>query len=60
MSDQNASTFPFEERVEKQSPVPLYYQIENLLQQQIREGAFAPGDQLPTEKDLCEHFQVSR
>lgn len=47
------------EQVNKASPVPLYYQIENILLKWISENLKA-GDLLPTEKELCEAFGVSR
>lgn len=46
--------------LEKKSPIPLYFQIEKILETQILEHALSPGDQLPTEVDLCEQYQVSR
>jgi GntR family transcriptional regulator len=40
--------------------IPLYYQLENLLRERISAGAFAVGDQLPTENELMGQFQVSQ
>jgi GntR family transcriptional regulator len=40
--------------------IPLYYQLENLLREKITSGSFAPGEQLPTESDLIEQYNVSR
>lgn len=34
--------------------------IAEILQQNILSGHYAPGDRLPSEADLCTHFQVSR
>lgn len=42
------------------SAVPLYSQIEEFLLQQIRSGAFKPGQCLPSEEAIAEHFRVSR
>lgn len=39
---------------------PLYYQIEQEILRQIREGELRPGDQLPTEAQLSARFHVSR
>lgn len=42
------------------SRIPLYYQLENVLREKITSGAFAAGDQLPTESAFIEQFGVSR
>lgn len=39
---------------------PLYFQIENILKEQIEKGEYAYGDILPSEKQLQELFEVSR
>lgn len=41
-------------------PIPLYYQIEKILRDQVLSHQIPVGSQLPTEMDLCEKFQVSR
>jgi GntR family transcriptional regulator len=46
--------------VEASSPIPLYYQIVNILQARIYSGANPPGSLLGTEKELAEAFGVSR
>ena len=40
--------------------VPLYYQLEILLREKINSGAYAQGDQLPTEDGLIAEYGVSR
>ena len=40
--------------------MPLYYQLQELLHQQIRSGRFRVGDTLPSEADLARLFGVSR
>lgn len=47
-------------RLDKNSPIPLYYQIKEALQEMIDNGDFAPGDPVPSERDLCERFAISR
>lgn len=46
--------------LEREAPVPLYYQIELKLREVIESGKYRPGDRLPTEKELQEHYGVSR
>lgn len=41
-------------------PAPLYEQIRENLQQQIRAGAFRHYERIPSEKELMLHFGVSR
>lgn len=43
----------------KDSPVPLYHQVEEILYRWITER-MSPGELLPSEKELCDIFQVSR
>lgn len=48
------------ETLDRNSPVPLYYQLYMILQEQIKEGQLKPGDMLPTEISLMEKYTVSR
>jgi GntR family transcriptional regulator len=41
-------------------PVPLYYQLAQLLAAQISRGDFPPGSQLPPERELGERYGISR
>ncbi len=47
-------------RINRDIPVPLYYQISQLIRVQIRGGQLKPGDQIPTEDQLQKRFNVSR
>ncbi len=38
---------------------PLYAQIMRVLEEQIRSAHLQPGDKLPTQQELANHFQVS-
>ena len=40
--------------------IPLYHQLKELLTENIEGGLWAPGHQLPTEKELAAEFRVSR
>ena len=46
--------------LEKNIPIPLYYQIEQFLKELISSGELKPGDQILTEEKLCLRFGVSR
>ena len=46
--------------IDRASPVPFYFQLARLLQEEISSGRWAPGTQLASEPTLCEHFGVSR
>lgn len=44
----------------KQSPVPLYSQVKELLSAKIDGGELRPHDRLPSERELCEELGISR
>jgi GntR family transcriptional regulator len=46
--------------LDRSSVVPLYYQIQRRLLQQIRSGVFKPGEILPSELEIAERLGVSR
>jgi DNA-binding GntR family transcriptional regulator len=40
--------------------IPLYQQVRQALAEHIAAGRLAPGEQLPSERQLCERFDISR
>lgn len=46
--------------VDRSSPLPMYVQIAASLRSMIQSGSLAPGSLLPSEKQLCDTFGVSR
>lgn len=44
----------------KQSPIPLYYQLAERIKEQIQSGELGATDQLPSERELGEQMGVSR
>ena len=47
-------------KLDKNVPIPLYYQLKKQLLSLIEDGALKGGDQLPPEKELCEQLNISR
>lgn len=46
--------------LDKNTPVPLYYQLKQCIIRMIEEGILQVGDMLPTENELCDHLGISR
>lgn len=46
--------------VDRRSGVPAFRQVAADLRQKISAGSYAPGEQLPSERELVEHYGVSR
>jgi GntR family transcriptional regulator len=46
--------------ISREAPLPLYYQIELKLREEIDAGRYRPGDRLPTEGELQRAYGVSR
>ncbi len=44
----------------KGSPIPLYYQLAEVIRERVRSGELAPGRQLPSERELAEQAGISR
>ena len=49
-----------ERPLDRNSPIPLYFQIAENLKRAVEEGALKPGDRLDNELDLAERLGVSR
>ncbi|MCA9905692.1 MAG: GntR family transcriptional regulator, partial [Anaerolineae bacterium] len=46
--------------IDKSSPLPYHYQLREILRAEIAAERWRRGDQLPSEHQLCDMFQVSR
>jgi len=44
----------------KNIPIPLYYQLKEKLTQQIQAGEFGPGQLMPSERELSDMYGISR
>ena len=47
-------------RIDRESPVPFYFQLAAMLEHEITAGRWKPGGQIPSEPDLCTAYGVSR
>lgn len=45
--------------LDKASPIPLYYQLQSVIRQQILSGKVSPGERLPTLQEMAQQFDVS-
>jgi GntR family transcriptional regulator len=46
--------------LDRQSPVPLYFQLKQVLLEKIRRGDWTPGTLIPSEQELQDGYQLSR
>lgn len=46
--------------LDKTSPLPIYYQLKELIRGKIAEGVWKPGDMIPSERELSEQWSISR
>ncbi len=44
----------------RNSPVPRYHQLKEILREKIRSGEWKPGDIIPSERELSETYGISR
>ena len=49
-----------DKKFERKSPVPLYYQLKNLLLEAITAKDVEKGESIPTEMEICEYYKISR
>jgi GntR family transcriptional regulator len=46
--------------INKNSPVPIYHQLEEYIKQQIENGSLEEESVIPSEREYAERFQISR
>jgi GntR family transcriptional regulator len=46
--------------IDKNSPIPIYYQLEEYIKAQIHNGELQPDEAIPSERVYSEMFQISR
>ncbi|QEW02140.1 GntR family transcriptional regulator [Microbacterium lushaniae] len=47
-------------QLDRGSTAPIWFQIMRAIETEIADGAWSPGDRLPSESELCGHFSASR
>lgn len=47
-------------KLDKDIPIPLYFQLKEIVLKQIRDGTYQVEDAIPTEKELSEMYNISR
>lgn len=47
-------------QIDRNSPIPFYFQLKKLLIQEIASGRWQPEEQIPSEPEICHHFGLSR
>jgi len=46
--------------IDRDVPIPIYYQLKQIIKKQISRDDLKPGDQLPSEDELCTRHGISR
>ena len=44
----------------RNSPLPRYFQLKEIMRERIRSGEWKPGELIPSERDLSEKYGISR
>lgn len=50
----------FQKTLDKNTPIPLYFQLKNIILNDIQDNHFSVGDSIPTENELVEFYHISR
>ncbi|QKI81543.1 GntR family transcriptional regulator [Kroppenstedtia eburnea] len=48
------------DKLDKYVPIPLYFQLKEIILKKIRDGTYQVEDAIPTEKELSEMYNISR
>lgn len=46
--------------IDRESPIPNYFQLQDWLREQIEQGVFKPGDRIPTEEEFSKISGLAR
>ena len=47
-------------KIDKSVPIPLYFQLKEIIIGEIKNGNYEKDAIIPTEKEFIEHYQISR
>ncbi|SJZ70491.1 GntR family transcriptional regulator [Selenihalanaerobacter shriftii] len=47
-------------KLDKDSVIPIYYQLAKIFEKQILQGRLTPGEALPSENEISEKYDISR
>ena len=50
----------FQKKLDKNTPIPLYFQLKGTILSDIQDNCFSVGDTIPTENELVEYYHISR
>ena len=50
----------FKKDLDRKIPIPLYFQLKNIILDDIKTGEYKVGDMIPTENDISDFYQISR
>ncbi len=46
--------------LDKETPIPLYFQVKKMIKERIEKGLLTEGDTIPSEAEFCEQLGISR
>ncbi len=46
--------------IDRSTPIPLYFQLKQMLLTAMKDGTYPPGSMIPTENELVETYSISR
>ena len=49
-----------EHHISRNTPIPLHFQLRNMIKEGIKANTLLPGDCLPTEYEFVKHYNISR
>ena len=46
--------------IQRGSPIPLYFQLKEIMRAKVQSGEWQPGSLIPSERELCQQYGLSR